>query len=181
MKLKRISALILAALMCALILPVNAFAAKKGITLSKTSASMTVGDTLTLKRTVTGFKKCTVQWSSSDKTVASVSKGVVTAKKAGTAVITAKIKDTNYKATCKITVKKKSSGSSTKNTADKAYNNKDAQELLDKMTIGWNLGNTLDSAGCTWLSNKLDYETGWGNPKTTKAMISAVKKQALIQ
>lgn len=83
MKLKRISALVAAALMFVLVLPVNAFAAKKGITLNKTSASMSAGDTLTLKRTVTGFKKCTVQWSSSDKTVASVSKGVVTAKKGG--------------------------------------------------------------------------------------------------
>lgn len=171
MKLKRISALVIAALMCAFILPVNAFAAKKGITLSKTSASMTVGDTLTLKRTVTGFKKCTVQWSSSDKTVASVSKGVVTAKKQGTAVITAKIKDTSYKASCKITVNKKSSGSGTKKTV---YKN--AEELLSKITIGWNLGNTMDSVNCNWLTNKTDYETGWGNVKTTKAMIDEVKK-----
>lgn len=170
MKLKRISALVAAALMFVLVLPVNAFAAKKGITLNKTSASMSAGDTLTLKRTVTGFKKCTVQWSSSDKAVASVSKGVVTAKKAGTAVITAKIKDTDYKATCKITVKKKSSGSSKTTTF------KDAEALLDKITIGWNLGNTMDSINCSWLTNKLDYETGWGNVKTTKAMIDKVKK-----
>lgn len=177
MRLKRISALVLAALMCALILPLNAFAAKKGITLSKTSATMSEGETLTLKRTVTGFKKCIVQWSSSDKTVASVSKGVVTAKKAGTAVITAKIKDTDYKAVCKITVKKKSSGSTGKNTdnnSKKTY--KDAEELVSKITIGWNLGNTMDSVNCNWLTNKVDYETGWGNVKTTKSMIDEVKK-----
>ena len=39
--------------------------------------------------------------------------------------------------------------------------------------MGWNLGNTLDSynTGQTGLAT----ETGWGNPKTTKDMIQAVK------
>ena len=39
------------------------------------------------------------------------------------------------------------------------------------MTIGWNLGNTLDS----YDTSSSDNETGWGNPKTTKAMIDTVK------
>ncbi|MCH5349936.1 MAG: cellulase family glycosylhydrolase [Oscillospiraceae bacterium] len=54
-----------------------------------------------------------------------------------------------------------------------------AEELVSKMTIGWNLGNTLDSwnnDGSKKLKNDVDYETCWGNPKTTKAMITAVKK-----
>lgn len=52
------------------------------------------------------------------------------------------------------------------------------EELVAKMSVGWNLGNTLESTG-SWLEGKsvTGYETGWGNPKTTKAMIDAVKKQ----
>lgn len=55
---------------------------------------------------------------------------------------------------------------------------KTANELVANLTAGWNLGNTLDS----WINwgtgpeNKLDVETYWGNPKTTKAMIDEVRK-----
>lgn len=38
-------------------------------------------------------------------------------------------------------------------------------DLIKEMKVGWNLGNTFDSPS----------ETAWGNPKTTKAMIDAVK------
>ena len=38
-------------------------------------------------------------------------------------------------------------------------------DFAKKLVIGWNLGNTLDAPT----------ETGWGMPKTTKAMIDAVK------
>ncbi|MCM1480514.1 MAG: glycoside hydrolase family 5 protein, partial [Muribaculaceae bacterium] len=82
--------------------------------------------------------------------------------KAGTVTITAKIKDTDYKASCKITVKKDPNASDTYDTP---------QELIAEMTVGWNLGNTLDASG-----KGLSSETAWGNPKTTKAMITAVKK-----
>lgn len=177
MKLKRIVSVLLASLLILAMLPMSAAAAKKGIKLDKTKAALSVGETLTLTRTVTGYKKYTVQWSSSDKTVATVSKGKVTAKKEGTATITAKIKGTDYKATCKVTVTKKSSGKADKTSSDTAGKTfKDAKELVSKMKIGWNLGNTLDVPNCDWLKNDLDHETGWGNPKTTKAMIDEVKK-----
>lgn len=173
MKLKKLSALLLTLLFCVMLFPANVSAAdSKGIKLNKTSAEMTVGETLSLTRTVTGFKKCTVQWFTSDKSIAEVSPGTVTAKKAGTATITVKIKDTDYKATCKITVKEKSASSK----SSKTVTYKTASDIVDKITIGWNLGNTFDSINCTWLKNDVDYETGWGNPKTTKAMITAVKK-----
>ena len=42
----------------------------------------------------------------------------------------------------------------------------DALVLAKKMTLGWNLGNALEASGG---------ETAWGNPKTTKALIDAVK------
>lgn len=71
------------------------------IKLSKTSATLVVGKTLQLK--LKGTSKKAV-WTSSKKSVASVnSKGKITAKKAGTATITAKVGSKKYK--CKITVK----------------------------------------------------------------------------
>ena len=177
MKIKRILALVLTALMCMTFMSVGASAADaKGVKLNKTSAEMAVGETLTLTRTVTGFTKCTLQWSTSDKSVAEVTPGTVTAKKVGTATITVKIKGTDYKATCKITVKEKSAASKSDSTKTKTVSYKAASEIVDKMTIGWNLGNTLDSVNCSWYSkNDVDYEMAWGNPKTTKAMITAVK------
>ena len=75
----------------------------KGITLNKTSVSLTETKSYTLKATVNGTG--TVTWSSSNKAVATVtSAGVVKGVKAGTATITAKLSDT-MKATCKVTVK----------------------------------------------------------------------------
>lgn len=57
---------------------------------------------------------------------------------------------------------------------------KSAKEVVNEMGIGWNLGNTLDSHG-EWIDQYTDrsvkaYETGWGNPETTKAMIDKVKE-----
>lgn len=43
-------------------------------------------------------------------------------------------------------------------------------ELVKEIKIGWSLGNTLDST-----ASGIDAETAWGNIKTTKEMITAVK------
>lgn len=75
------------------------YAASK-IKLSKTSATIYVGDSFTLK--ISGTSK-SASWSSSDKSVATVKKGKVTGKKAGTATISAKIGSKKYK--CKVKVK----------------------------------------------------------------------------
>lgn len=48
-----------------------------------------------------------------------------------------------------------------------------AQEILDDIVIGWNLGNSLDSN--TRENEGLQSETAWGNPVTTKEMIDMVK------
>jgi len=51
-----------------------------------------------------------------------------------------------------------------------------AMELVKNIKVGWCLGNTLESGIWTgWSGNDLDIETNWGNPKTTQAMINAVK------
>ncbi len=46
-------------------------------------------------------------------------------------------------------------------------------ELVKEIIIGWNLGNTMDATGG---NNTLNSETSWGNPRTTKKMIDAVKE-----
>ena len=71
------------------------------VKLSKTRLTLYLKKSATLK--VKGTKK-KVKWSSSNKKVASVSKkGKVTAKKKGTATITAKVGKMKYR--CKVTVK----------------------------------------------------------------------------
>ena len=78
------------------------------ITLNKTSATLTQGQTLTLKATVTPGNATNkdVTWSSSNTKVATISStGKVTAKASGTVTITCKAKDgSGKKATCKIRV-----------------------------------------------------------------------------
>ena len=76
----------------------------ESVELNKTSASLKVGETTTLTATVKpdNASDKTVTWSSSDASVASVENGVVTAKKIGTATITAKAGGKT--ATCSITV-----------------------------------------------------------------------------
>ena len=175
MNFKKIISLIMSAIMVVMLCSTTVLAAKKGVALNKTSASVTVGKSITLKPTVTGVKNYTLQWSTSDKKIATVSKsGKVTGVKAGAVTITVKIKDTKYKASCKVTVKKaSSSGSDTaKNTISSSG---DALEFVKNIKIGWNLGNTLDCTG-SWINGDLDHETAWGNPKTTEDMIKAVKK-----
>ena len=54
--------------------------------------------------------------------------------------------------------------------------NSEAMQFVSNLTIGWNLGNTLDST-TDWIPNPsiYDFETCWGNPVTNKAMIDKVK------
>jgi aryl-phospho-beta-D-glucosidase BglC (GH1 family) len=61
------------------------------------------------------------------------------------------------------------------NTAFTGMRNITSLQLTADMGAGWNLGNSLDAHG-SWVSG-LETETCWGNPKTTKAMIDAVKQK----
>lgn len=78
-----------------------------GVTLSKTTLSLEVGDNETLTATVAPNNATdkTVTWKSSDYSVAKVENGKVTALKAGTATITATAG--RKSATCKVTVTEK--------------------------------------------------------------------------
>lgn len=94
---------------------VNVMAAStpSSITLNRKNATMKVGGKVTLKVKSVKPKNASkkVTWKSSDKKVATVnSKGVVTAKKAGTATITAKSAKGKAVAKCKITVNGDSEG-----------------------------------------------------------------------
>lgn len=83
----------------------NAFAAKKKIKLNKSTLSLYVKKTYTLK--LSGVKKKSkIKWSSSSKKIATVNKnGKITAKKNGKCNIYAKYGKKKYK--CKLTVKTK--------------------------------------------------------------------------
>ena len=97
-RIKKLSVMLLCCLLLSVIaMPVSASAAK----LNKKSISLNIGKTYTLKASGTKGK---IIWTSSKKSIATVSsKGVVKAKKKGTAVITAKYGKS--KLTCKVTVK----------------------------------------------------------------------------
>ena len=54
---------------------------------------------------------------------------------------------------------------------------KNSYEITDQMTIGWNLGNSLECTG-----DSLDFDTApkafvtkWGNPEPTAEMIQTIK------
>lgn len=77
-----------------------------GVTLNKTSASLTAGGTETLTASVTpsNASNQAVTWSSSDTQAATVAGGIVTGTGAGTALITATTVDGGFTASCSVTV-----------------------------------------------------------------------------
>ncbi len=77
-----------------------------GVKISSTSKSLYIGDTATLKATVSPSDATNkaVTWSTSNSAVATVKNGVVTAVGAGEAKITVKTVDGSYKAVCTVKV-----------------------------------------------------------------------------
>ena len=58
------------------------------------------------------------------------------------------------------------------------FNDITASQLVANIKVGWNLGNSLDATddGAGWLPTSIKgMEEAWGNPQTTKALITAVK------
>lgn len=77
-----------------------------GVTLDKTTASLNVGETLTLNAVVApeGATNKNVSWASNNTGVAAVENGVVTAVAAGTATITVTTEDGSKTASCVVTI-----------------------------------------------------------------------------
>lgn len=120
------------------------------LSLDKTNATVSVGGTLTLKATLTPSDSVDgVSWSTSNSSVATVSNGVVTGVKAGSAVITAT--SNNIKATCNVTVKTASSGDST--TVDLDFRKSNAT-FTDKEGNTWTANSNCSSG--SYLSVKQD-------------------------
>lgn len=51
----------------------------------------------------------------------------------------------------------------------------EAAAFVSQMKIGWNLGNTFEAYDCTWLSDKMQYETAWQGAKTSREILTAVR------
>ena len=132
------------------------------ISLDKSSATLTEGETTTLTATVlpenTTYGK-SVKWSSSNVAVATVDiMGKVTAKSAGTAIITA-ISENGKTASCTITVNKKD----TNITITEVRLNKSTETLTegDKTTLTATVlpENTTDSKNVSWSSSNSEVAT----------------------
>ena len=116
------------------------------ITLNKTSDTLMVGGTDTLTSTLypTNATNFSLVWTSSDNSVATVSDGIITAIKSGTAVITAATFDGTISAICNVTVTGTSNGTDTGGTDSGTLNTtrlggKDRYETsVEYFKAGWN-------------------------------------------
>ena len=132
------------------------------VTLDQTSASLKVGETVSLTATVKPDDATdkSVTWSSSNTSVATVSStGVVTAKSAGSAIITVTTKDGSKTATCSVTVKAKTvsvTGVS-----------------LDYTSLTMTEGETQTLTATISPSNATDKSVTWSSSNTSVATVSS--------
>ena len=132
------------------------------VTLDQTSASLKVGETVSLTATVKPDDATdkSATWSSSNTSVATVSStGVVTAKSAGSAIITVTTKDGSKTATCSVTVKAKTvsvTGVS-----------------LDYTSLTMTEGETQTLTATISPSNATDKSVTWSSSNTSVATVSS--------
>ena len=138
-----------------------------GIQLSQTSAALTVGDTLTLTKTIypSDATNQAVTWTSSSDAVASVdSNGKITAKTAGSAVITCKsVSDNSVVGICNVTVKAKVQ------TPSEIKVNK---ITLNKTTASVTKGKTLQLTATVTPGNATKKEVKWSTSDKNVATVS---------
>ena len=138
-----------------------------GIQLSQTSAALTVGDTLTLTKTIypSDATNQAVTWTSSSDAVASVdSNGKITAKTAGSAVITCKsVSDNSVVGICNVTVKAK-----VQTPAEIKVN----KITLNKTTASVTKGKTLQLTATVAPGNATKKEVKWSTSNKNVAMVS---------
>ena len=132
------------------------------VTLDQTSASLKVGETVSLTATVKPDDATdkSATWSSSNTSVATVSStGVVTAKSAGSAIIMVTTKDGSKTATCSVTVKAKTvsvTGVS-----------------LDYTSLTMTEGETQTLTATISPSNATDKSVTWSSSNTSVATVSS--------
>lgn len=133
---------------------------KKSLKLSADKVSMYVDDTKTLRATSTPSNE-KILWSSSNTKIATVnSSGKITAKKAGSTTITAKIKDTNIKKTCKLTVK-----------------NVEAKKVtLSASTASIRVGESRTLTATVSPANTTNKTVTWSSSNTSVAIVSTAGK-----
>lgn len=131
-------------------------ASPDSVKLSQSSASLYTGNQLILKATASG----SVSWSSSNTSVATVSDGIVTAKSAGTATITAKRGAVS--ASCKITVKSGSNVSISNSSVSIRWGK--SVRLTSNSSVSW----SSSDAGVATVNNGIVDTKGKG-----KAVITA--------
>ena len=131
------------------------------VSLDKTSASLTEGETITLTATVNpdNATNKNVSWKSSNTSVASVVDGKVTALKAGTTTITVTTEDGNKTATCNITVNAK------------VYPVTGVS--LNKTTAEVVVGNKLTLVATVKPSNAQNKNVSWKSSNTSVATVSS--------
>jgi len=137
----------------------------KNVQMNKTKATLYVGKTM--KLAVNGAKK-KAKWSTSNKKIAIVDKkGKVTAKKAGTVTIKAKIGKKTYK--CKLTVKKLDKGSVEALKKAKELLKKDFysyEDLKQKLIKEYKYTNNqakyaVDNCGANWNKQAIGFAKYW--------------------
>ena len=138
-----------------------------GIQLSQTSAALTVGDTLTLTKTIypSDATNQAVTWTSSSDAVASVdSNGKITAKTAGSAVITCKsVSDNSVVGICNVTVKAK---------VQPPSEIKVNKITLNKTTASVTKGKNLQLTATVAPGNATKKEVKWSTSNKNVAMVS---------
>lgn len=133
------------------------------VRLNKTSLTLYVGDTYKIVATVLPENATNrkLTWSTADKNILTVSSGKVTAKKAGTVTVTAKATDgSGKKATCKVTVKKRSVKS----------------VKLNRTKVTIYLGDTLNLKATVSPSDATNKKVTWKSGNTKVASVSSSGK-----
>ena len=151
------------------VLPANSAEAAKKLSISKKSITLKKGNSATLK--IKNLKKSRkVTWKSSKPSVANVTKkGKITAKKTGTAVITAQTGKQTFK--CKVTVIKKktspksSSSSTTQNISSNNTNNNNVTNISDSSNS--NNSNTSNNTKVVNNNNTFDNSEDTNNSNTS--------------
>ena len=130
------------------------------VSLNKTTASLTEGESLTLTASINPYNATNknVTWKSSNTSVATVSNGKVTAVKAGSATITVTTKDGNKTATCSVTVN------------EKVY--PVSGVYLNKTSVSVVVGNKFTLIATITPSNATNKNITWNSSNTSVATVS---------